>query len=103
MNVEEFEANLGWRGVFNGVPATRNAAQKAIMPLGYFYSPFLTAPQPLRASPALCSKCRASIHSFCSKNKATKTWNCSFCMTGNPMTVDIGLQQVEEYVESKVG
>jgi hypothetical protein len=73
------------------------------MPLGYFFSPFLPAPPAVKANPALCAKCRASISSYSQKNKNTKTWICSFCLTSNPLLVDIGLQQVEEYVESKVG
>ena len=30
-------------------------------------------------------------------------WNCGFCQTSNPLLVDIGIEQIEEYVESKVG
>jgi hypothetical protein len=30
-------------------------------------------------------------------------WSCSFCQTSNPLLVDIGIEQIEEYVESKVG
>ena len=73
------------------------------MPLGYFFSPFLPDAPTIKANPSLCAKCRASINPFAQKNKNTKTWTCSFCMTSNPLIVDIGLQQVEEYVESKVG
>lgn len=89
--------------MFHGIPATRNAAHKAIMPLGYFFSPFLPDAPAVKANPALCAKCRASISPFAQKNKNTKTWVCSFCLTSNPLALDIGLQQVEEYVESRVG
>ena len=41
IDVEEHEQNTGWRGVFLGLPATRNTAHKVMMPLGYFYSPFI--------------------------------------------------------------
>jgi len=73
------------------------------MPLGYFYSPFLADPPTIRANPSFCAKCRASINSFSQKNKNTKTWICNFCLTSNPLTVDIGNEEVEEYVESRVG
>lgn len=73
------------------------------MPLGHFFSPFLAEANPIKANPALCSKCRASISSFSQKNKNTKTWVCSFCLTSNPLMMDLGLSQTEEYVESKVG
>lgn len=103
MNVEDFEQKTGWRGVFHCLPATRNTAHKLIMPLGYFYSPFLPEPQPLKADPQLCAKCRASITCFSSKNKNTKTWVCGFCLTTNTLTFDVGTQQVEEYVQGKSG
>jgi len=98
MNVEEHEENTGWRPVFNCLPATRNCAQKIILPLGYFYSPFIAEAQTIKANPVLCAKCRASINVFSAKNKNTKTWVCPFCLTNNPLTVDLGVQQVEEYV-----
>ncbi len=103
INVEEHELNTGWRGVFHGLPATRNTAHKIIMPLGYFYSPFLPETTPVKASPILCAKCKASISPFCSKNKNTKTWVCSFCLTTNPLPLDLGISQIEEYVEARVG
>jgi hypothetical protein len=73
------------------------------MPLGYFLSPFLPEASTIKTNPALCAKCRASICSYSQKNKNTKTWVCSFCQTNNQLIMDIGLQQVEEYVESRVG
>jgi len=73
------------------------------MPLGYFYSPFLPEAQPIKADPLLCAKCRASISSYSSKNKNTKTWVCSFCLTTNTLTYDLGTQQIEEYVQGKAG
>ena len=73
------------------------------MPLGYFYSPFLAEAQPVRADPIYCAKCKASICSFSSKNKNTKTWVCGFCLTTNSFNLDLGIQQVEEYVQGKVG
>lgn len=30
-------------------------------------------------------------------------WNCGFCQTANQLMVDIGIEQIEEYIESKVG
>jgi transcription elongation factor Elf1 len=68
------------------------------MPLGYFYSPFLPEANTIKTNPAFCAKCRASISSYAQKNKNTKTWICSFCNTSNPLHVDIGISQVEEYV-----
>jgi hypothetical protein len=103
MDLEEYEENTGWRSVFHCLPSSKATAQKIVMPLGYFYSPFITDPQSIRSSPSLCGKCKASICSFSIKNKNTKTWVCSFCGTTNPYTVDIGVQLVEEYVESRVG
>jgi hypothetical protein len=103
MDLEEQENNTGWRPVFHCLPYNRTTAQNIIMPLGYFYSPFLADAQPVRASPAFCTKCKASISAYSSKNKNTKTWVCAFCSTSNQLTVDIGLQSVEEYVESKTG
>ena len=94
IDVEEHERNTGWRSVFNAIPATRNLAHKAIMPLGYFYSPFLPEPQTIKASPLICAKCKASINCWSAKNKATKTWTCSFCPTNNPLSQDIGIQQI---------
>lgn len=41
MNFEEHEENTGWRPVFYTLPTTKSMAQKTIMPLGFFYSPFL--------------------------------------------------------------
>jgi len=38
-----------------------------------------------------------------SKNKNTKTWICIFCLTTNPLTYDLGIQQIEEYVQGKSG
>jgi len=73
------------------------------MPLGYFFSPFLPEANAIKTNPAFCGKCRAGISSYCQKNKNTKQWTCSFCLSSNPLIVDIGLQQVEEYVESRVG
>jgi hypothetical protein len=73
------------------------------MPLGYFFSPFLPDPPLIRANPLYCAKCRATINCYSQKNKNTKTWVCNFCLTTNPLTVDIGNSQVEEYVEAKVG
>jgi phosphopantothenoylcysteine synthetase/decarboxylase len=71
--------------------------------LGYFFSPFLPSPNAIKANPHYCGKCKASISSFCQKNRNTKMWSCSFCQTSNPLLVDIGIEQIEEYVESKVG
>jgi hypothetical protein len=73
------------------------------MPLGYFFSPFLAEVTPIKTNPAYCAKCRASISPYAQKNKNTKSWTCSFCLTSNPLLVDLGLQQVEEYAESKFG
>ena len=73
------------------------------MPLGYFYSPFLPEAQAIKASPLLCAKCKASINSWSNKNRNTKTWTCNFCLTNNPMMQDIGIQQIEEYVQTKAG
>jgi hypothetical protein len=73
------------------------------MPLGYFYSPFISEAQPIRADPLFCAKCKASISSFSAKNRNTKTWVCSFCLTTNSYTHDLGIQQVEEYVQAKTG
>jgi len=101
--VEEFEQNTGWRGVFHAIPATKNTALKAIMPLGYFYSPFLPDVQQIKATPSLCVKCRGHLSTYCIKNKNTKTWTCSFCLTTNTLNYDYGFQQIEEYVESRVG
>ena len=103
MNAEEREEMTGWRGVFQCLPATRNTAQKIIMPLGYFYSPFLPGLQPIKANPSYCAKCRACINSYSQKNKNTKTWSCPFCLTSNPLLLDIGIDEIEEYVEAKVG
>jgi hypothetical protein len=103
MDLEEYENNTGWRPVFHCLPYDRNTAQKIIMPLAYFYSPFLADAQTVRASPAYCNKCKASISSYSTKNKNTKTWVCIFCSTTNPLTLDIGQHSVEEYVESKSG
>jgi hypothetical protein len=41
MNFEDFENSTGFRPVFSHLPSTRNMAQKVVMPLGIFYSPFL--------------------------------------------------------------
>lgn len=102
INTEEFEQNTGWRGVFHGLPATRNTAHKIIMPLGYFHSPFLADTTPLKASPVYCAKCRAALNPFSTKNRNTKTWVCNFCLTTNPLPYDVGTSQVEEYVETKL-
>lgn len=103
IDVEEHERSTGWRGVFLGLPATRNTAQKIMMPLGYFYSPFIADAETMKTSPLMCAKCKASICPYSTKNKNTKSWTCSFCPTTNPLPVDIGNNQVEEYVEAKVG
>lgn len=95
INVEEYEQNTGWRSVFHCLPANRNTSQKLIMPLGYFYSPFFPEAQLIKADPLYCTKCKASISSFSSKNKNTKTWVCSFCLTTNALTYDLGTQQIE--------
>lgn len=68
MNFEEFEENTGWRPVFNSLPTTKSMAQKMVMPLGYFYSPFLAeAEQSYKGKPSECSKCKAVLHPFTSK------------------------------------
>ena len=73
------------------------------MPLGFFYSPFLAEVQPIKASPLFCAKCKASISCWSAKNRNTKTWTCSFCPTNNPMGQEIGIQQIEEYVQGRYG
>jgi len=30
-------------------------------------------------------------------------WNCNFCQTANPLLLDLGFEQIEEYIEGKVG
>ena len=88
---EDYEMSTGWRGVFNGFPATKNAAQKAVVPLSYFYSPFKATPQPMKASPAICKTCKASINCFSNKNRNSRLFTCNFCGASNNYLVDIGL------------
>ena len=95
IDVEEHERNTGWRGVFHAIPATRNTAHKVMMPLGYFYSPFLAEAQTMKANPLYCVKCKASISAFSTKNRNTRSWTCTFCLTTNQLTMDIGIQQIE--------
>ena len=45
MNFEDFEEKTSWRPVFHSLPINKSMAQKTIMPLGYFYSPFLAEPE----------------------------------------------------------
>ena len=73
INMEEFWQGTGLRGAFHCLPATRNTAQKLVIPLGYFSSTFLPEAQPIKADPLLCAKYKASIiSSFSSKNKNKK-------------------------------
>lgn len=40
-NPDDFETYTGFRPVFTHLPSTKNMAQKSIMPIGVFYSPFI--------------------------------------------------------------
>ena len=42
MDFEDYEANTGWRPVFHHFPMNRSMAQHVVMPIGTFYSPFMT-------------------------------------------------------------
>lgn len=94
MNLEEFEENTGWRGVFHCLPNNKTMAQKVIMPLGFFYSPFLAEVNPIKGCAALCSKCRASVSTMFPKNRNTRTWTCVLCSTLNPYMSEMGNNQV---------
>ena len=73
MNFEEYEENTGWRPVFHSLPNSKNMAQRTIMPLGFFYSPFFAEPESsYKGKPAQCTKCKATIHPYCVKERQFK-------------------------------
>lgn len=80
------------------LPASKAMAQKIIMPLGYFYSPFIADARVVHMQPSLCSKCKASVNSMSERNRKEKTWNCLFCGNNNPYLSELGTAQVEEYL-----
>ncbi len=94
-NIEEFEESTGWRSVFHALPNTKNMAHKAVMPLGIFYSPFLVANNPIKSSPAFCSKCHSSICNTSIRNRQSRQWQCNFCSSSNPYLAEIGTSPVE--------
>lgn len=104
MDREDFELKTGWRPVFSQFPATKNTAQKLIMPTGYFYSPFLAqAPDLKKGKLPLCSKCTAAINPHSRKENNQGIWQCNFCQTDNPLLKGFGNNMMEEYYEMKVG
>ena len=66
-------------------------ADKAILPLGIFYSPFLTQVEEIKKGrlPS-CSKCKAAICQQSRKDRNMGKWLCSFCSSDNPYQHQLG-------------
>lgn len=79
-------------------------AQNAVMPLGLFFSPFLTQPADLKKGKyPTCTQCKAGIADLCRKDKNMNKWQCIFCGADNMGVMNFGLQRVEEGYEGRAG
>lgn len=66
-------------------------AQKVVMPLGVFYSPFVTQLEDLKKGRyPICSKCRAAICQQSRKDRNLGKWLCPFCQADNPYQQGFG-------------
>jgi hypothetical protein len=72
-------------------------AQRAVMPMGIFYSPFLAESQDLKKGTIpTCTKCKAGICIQARRDKNMGKWSCSFCNTDNSYQQGFGVQRIEE-------
>jgi ribosomal protein L40E len=70
-------------------------AQKVIMPLGVFYSPFLVQIEELKKGRfPICSKCKAAICQQSRKDRNMGKWICVFCGADNPFQQGFGTDVV---------
>jgi hypothetical protein len=71
-------------------------AQKVVMPLGIFYSPFLANVEQLtKGRYPTCSKCKAAICQQSRKDRNMGKWMCPFCNADNPFQQGFGNEVVE--------
>lgn len=91
MNNEDFEMNSGWRPVFQYIPTNKSLAQSIVMPLGTFYSPFLTQVESMKKGKfPSCVKCKAAVNEFCRKDRQMGKWICNFCGADNALLQGFG-------------
>jgi hypothetical protein len=88
---------------FQYMPNNNNTALKLHIPLGFFFSPFLVESDVYQTPPPRCTKCGSIGHLYAAKNKQARKWTCTFCSNDNPLIMDVGNNNVEEYVEAKSG
>jgi hypothetical protein len=81
-------------------------AQRAVLPLGLFYSPFIAQPtsNKIKRGPIpCCQKCKAAVCRQASKGSGGGKWVCPFCDLENPNHQGFGSDTVEESQEGKTG
>eukprot|EP01096_Ripella_sp_DP13-Kostka_P015351 TRINITY_DN714_c1_g1_i1.p1 TRINITY_DN714_c1_g1~~TRINITY_DN714_c1_g1_i1.p1 ORF type:complete len:761 (-),score=311.13 TRINITY_DN714_c1_g1_i1:105-2387(-) len=84
MDFLQAEERDGVRFSWNYWPATKNEAQKAVLPLGCLYTPFKKSsfPNVVQYEPIVCA-CHTVLNPFCYVDFQTKTWSCPFCYQKN--------------------
>eukprot|EP01012_Entosiphon_sulcatum_P020555 TRINITY_DN2548_c0_g1_i3.p1 TRINITY_DN2548_c0_g1~~TRINITY_DN2548_c0_g1_i3.p1 ORF type:complete len:781 (+),score=124.06 TRINITY_DN2548_c0_g1_i3:78-2420(+) len=82
----EIEERTGVRWNWTKYPATKEEAQKMVLPLSCLFTPLKPlADMPLlQYEPTLCKGCKAILNPHCPVDQSGKLWVCPFCLARNP-------------------
>jgi uncharacterized Zn finger protein (UPF0148 family) len=67
-------------------------AQRAVIPMGVFYSPFIAHAKDLKKGVIpTCQKCKSCICPKAQKDRNMGKWICPFCTSSNPYQQGSGI------------